>query len=189
MRSKVLLGAPFLVFVASCFVDTTGAQPIYLNPPKYCFSDIECDDNNPCTTDVCYASASGICVYTNLADGPFAGQIAGDCLRNDCKSGNPVIEQDPADVPDDSNPCTDDLCSAGFPSWNPKANGEPCQTGNLTGICLTNQCTDCGNGLKEGAETDTDCGGGCPSRCMNGQACLQNVDCISINCSAGVCAP
>jgi hypothetical protein len=45
------------------------------------------------------------------------------------------------------------------------------------------QCTD---GMKDGAETDVDCGGpsvnGCPARCVGGQACNCNDDCAADLC-------
>ena len=45
----------------------------------------------------------------------------------------------------------------------------------------------CGNGAKDGTETDLDCGGlGC-SDCANGKVCLIAADCISGICTDGVC--
>lgn len=41
----------------------------------------------------------------------------------------------------------------------------------------------CANGVKDGAETDIDCGGGfCTTRCGDGQACINNNDCSSGAC-------
>jgi hypothetical protein len=49
------------------------------------------------------------------------------------------------------------------------------------------QCLD---GVKDGAETDVDCGGpsvnGCPTRCLGGQGCLCNNDCASDVCFVDV---
>jgi hypothetical protein len=40
----------------------------------------------------------------------------------------------------------------------------------------------CSNGIKDGAETDKDCGGGqCPA-CTGGQACVADSDCDSGSC-------
>jgi hypothetical protein len=41
--------------------------------------------------------------------------------------------------------------------------------------------------VKNGAETDVDCGGGCVP-CAEGKLCLANADCLSASCVAGVCA-
>ncbi|NUP11514.1 MAG: hypothetical protein HOW73_36170 [Polyangiaceae bacterium] len=41
----------------------------------------------------------------------------------------------------------------------------------------------CENGVKDGAETDIDCGGGfCTSRCDDGQLCITDDDCLSSAC-------
>jgi hypothetical protein len=42
--------------------------------------------------------------------------------------------------------------------------------------------------VKNGSETDVDCGGSCPA-CPNGDTCNVNTDCQSGNCSQGTCAP
>lgn len=49
----------------------------------------------------------------------------------------------------------------------------------------TNPCT---NGVKDGNESDTDCGGSCAA-CDDGKQCTTSSDCQSMVCSAGVCAP
>jgi beta-glucosidase len=47
-------------------------------------------------------------------------------------------------------------------------------------------CTDT---VKNGNETDVDCGGPTCPDCPNGKTCLVNGDCVSGNCNVGVCAP
>ena len=46
----------------------------------------------------------------------------------------------------------------------------------------------CTDGLKNGAESDVDCGGTCPSKCADGKACGAPLDCGSGVCAAGRCA-
>jgi hypothetical protein len=41
--------------------------------------------------------------------------------------------------------------------------------------------------VKDGSETDVDCGGTCPTGCVTGQACLVNADCASMTCTAKLC--
>ncbi|MBI4699582.1 MAG: hypothetical protein HY744_00200, partial [Deltaproteobacteria bacterium] len=48
-------------------------------------------------------------------------------------------------------------------------------------ICLPHTCSD---SVKNGSETDVDCGGSCPAGCANGQGCAQPVDCASGFCNA-----
>jgi hypothetical protein len=42
--------------------------------------------------------------------------------------------------------------------------------------------------MKNGSETDIDCGGSCP-KCVNGKACVKPSDCASGKCEANACAP
>lgn len=44
----------------------------------------------------------------------------------------------------------------------------------------------CEDGVKNGDETDTDCGGSCP-RCANNQQCQNREDCASALCANNVC--
>lgn len=66
--------------------------------------------------------------------------------------------------------------------------------------CVAHQCVlpTCGDLVKDGTETDTDCGGTCIApqntspnlsarTCANGKACLNNTDCGSNFCSSLVC--
>jgi alpha-tubulin suppressor-like RCC1 family protein len=64
--------------------------------------------------------------------------------------------------------------------------GTDCQSGVcLSGICQAPGCTD---GVENGAETDTDCGGSCAD-CGVGSACSTGADCLSKACIAGICRP
>jgi len=45
----------------------------------------------------------------------------------------------------------------------------------------------CTDGVKNGAETDVDCGGGTCPACANGKTCLAGTDCASGVCTNGVC--
>jgi endo-1,4-beta-D-glucanase Y len=48
----------------------------------------------------------------------------------------------------------------------------------------TSSCTD---GLRNGSETDVDCGGTCAADCANGRACVAGSDCLSGVCTTGIC--
>jgi cohesin domain-containing protein len=45
----------------------------------------------------------------------------------------------------------------------------------------------CDDGVKDGSETDVDCGGGVCPACADGRGCLANGDCSSGLCSMGIC--
>jgi len=55
---------------------------------------------------------------------------------------------------------------------------------SATNTCATATCSD---GVKNGAETDTDCGGGTCNTCVAGKACKQASDCKSLYCAGGAC--
>uniref|UniRef100_A0A383VI98 Uncharacterized protein n=1 Tax=Tetradesmus obliquus TaxID=3088 RepID=A0A383VI98_TETOB len=54
------------------------------------------------------------------------------------------------------------------------------------GLCV--EAPTCANGIKDGRETDIDCGGGgCRALCMRTQACIDFRDCATGVCSGGIC--
>jgi Collagen triple helix repeat (20 copies) len=56
------------------------------------------------------------------------------------------------------------------------------------GTCSNNVCKapSCADGVRNGSETDTDCGGAC-SRCATGNMCGLSTDCQSAVCTTNVC--
>jgi len=52
------------------------------------------------------------------------------------------------------------------------------------GLCRTASCSDT---VKNGTETDVDCGGTCPADCGTGKMCSSAADCISKVCTSGKC--
>ena len=61
----------------------------------------------------------------------------------------------------------------------------PCSTS--TDVVLISLGPTCSNGIKDGTETDIDCGGLCATKCTVGQHCLVGGDCQSGTCTATVC--
>jgi len=59
-----------------------------------------------------------------------------------------------------------------------------------SGVCIDRRCAppSCSDGVRNGAETDVDCGGTCPV-CVDGSACTVNADCASLACTNSVCVP
>ncbi len=56
------------------------------------------------------------------------------------------------------------------------------------GVCTSGSTSSCKDGVKNGAETDVDCGGPVCPTCATGKACAVASDCTSGDCAAGVCA-
>lgn len=59
------------------------------------------------------------------------------------------------------------------------------------GVCLAQVCQapSCTDGIRNGGETATDCGGPTCTACGQGLFCLVNADCLSGNCDGGACGP
>ncbi|MCW5889977.1 MAG: hypothetical protein KIT14_05435 [bacterium] len=60
-----------------------------------------------------------------------------------------------------------------------------------SGVCLASVCQapTCFDGVHNGAETGTDCGGGSCPGCATGQGCFLGTDCLVGGCSGGICQP
>jgi hypothetical protein len=106
---------------------------------------VDCDDANPCTQDRCEA---GACVHEPVD--AALDDVANDCVDSVCEGGAIVEVADDSEVPTaDANPCTEDLCRGGEPTYEP-APGAPCGDG------LT--CDD--QGACIGCLSPTECPGG-----------------------------
>jgi len=112
--------------------------------------DDDCDgviDNNCGATAVCVTAADcpgsdsscqtrtctgGVCGVSNApAGGTVSPQVAGDCKTLVCDgTGNAVNVVFDADLPQDDNACTIDLCSNGTASHQPRAAGAACTDDN-----------------------------------------------------------
>ena len=101
-----------------------------------CEREVDCNDGNWCTFDFCVANMCSIMPATN---GPVGqGQVEGDCQTLACMDGELGSVVDDNDVPDDSNPCTMDACSAGTPAHDPAPDGTAC--GPNGAVCVAGQC-------------------------------------------------
>src|SRR5262249_33675611 len=147
------------------------------------------------------------CGFVNLVAGTLVGtQIPGDCKAIMCDgTGIAIAFLDNTDIPaDDGNSCTFQSCAGGVPVYPPAPAGMVCNQGgghfcDGSGTCV--QCLvnadcpggatcsagscvpTCVDGVKDGAETDVDCGGTC-APCAPGKNCLTNLDCMTNACDA-----
>lgn len=160
-----------------------------------------------CRTRICMG---GTCGFSNAASGtPTDNQIIGDCKHEICDGmGTVTTEPDATDTLDDMKDCTSDLCNAGSPENVPLAMGTVCASNGGTvcndqgscvecnasvdcadGLCLSNQCVPatCADAVKNGSETDIDCGGADCTRCADGLVCGIATDCQSGVCTNSLC--
>jgi hypothetical protein len=118
-----------------------------------------------CQTHTCTAGACGV---VNAAQGAVvAAQTAGDCHKAQC-DGAGAVESiiDNADLPVDSETCTQDVCTAGVPTNPPVAVGAVCAEGSGILCDGAGKCAAC--------LVATDCGG-------------VDTECQQRACIAGVC--
>ncbi len=81
-----------------------------------CGTDIECDDANPCTDDLC---EEGFCSAQHVAP-RIADELSGDCKALACVTGELEVVPDDTDIPeDDGIGCTIERCAGTFPQHNP----------------------------------------------------------------------
>jgi hypothetical protein len=155
------------------------------------------DDGNLCTKDICtngvpsnpFESSTKDCGASLVCDG--AGSCVG-CVNSNmcadpgtCKSGACDMGQcKSVNDPAGQNCQGNKVCDGG-------GNCVEClNNGDCTGtkICVNSVCiTSCNDSMKDGTETDVDCGGFCQANCANGKMCNGNNDCQSDICAGGTC--
>lgn len=140
----------------------------------------ECDDENLCTVDTC--DNKGECQHTPNANAvpPDSGN---PCQPYICKEGGLVQETLSDGTPCGMNMdgvlvCRQGACLSGC------LNDGDC--GNLMGVyCFDFSCISCIDNIKNGDETDVDCGGHC-KKCQ-GDPCTDPATCKTNKCVDGVC--
>jgi len=102
------------------------------------------------------------------------------CVANQCSDNH----KDGAETDIDCGGGTCSKCPNGKGCLtNTDCNSSACDATNH--VCVSSQCLD---NQKDGAETDTDCGGPTCTKCATGKACLTNTDCSSNACDANTLA-
>jgi len=96
-----------------------------------CLVDANCGADSDCQHHTC--GANHTCGVTNTPAGTAtASQTAGDCSVVQCDGlGGTITVNDDADVVDDGNVCTDDVCMAGAPTHPPTAARATCGGANI----------------------------------------------------------
>ncbi|APR76693.1 Tetratricopeptide TPR_2 repeat protein [Minicystis rosea] len=149
---------------------------------------------------------------------PEPSQVPHDCQKLLCDgTGTAKPVADDTDLPDDGEACTTDTCNSGAAVHTPVALDTDCTAqgpdpkkfcsdpaGTVPGtcvecntnaqcaslVCQDNKCLSaaCGDTVKNGDETDVDCGGSCGT-CDNSKQCKTATDCKSGYCQGTTCQP
>ena len=152
------------------------------------------------------ASSSGGDTGSSSGEGT-SGAVSASSGEGSSSSGDGGCKTvDDCPPPPGPGECVEATCEAGICGAGPVPQGTPCSGGKCdaggecveclsgadcpskvcnAGVCAAAACDD---KIKNGAESDVDCGGGCPG-CANGKTCGAPADCASKTCMGGVCAP
>jgi hypothetical protein len=163
-----------------------------------CFTELDCDDSNPCTTDAC---VSGACQNTNSTapcdDGLF-------CTADDVCSGGACVGSgdacpgqtcdeaanactgclDDAEC-DDAHPCTTDTCVGG--ACQNTNNTAPCDDGlfcTANDLCVDGVCVGSGDACPD--QLCDEASNLCVD-CLTAVECDDSNPCTTDACAAGVC--
>jgi hypothetical protein len=145
---KCAAGGPCLVNADcqfSCRADKTCAA---------CNAASDCPgDEKECVHRTCTA---GVCGSSHDAAGTvLTVQTTGDCKRRQCAAdGSVAVANDDTDVPEDHNPCTNDICTSGTPSHTLMPASSNC--GGANHCNATGQCIGC-SVASDCPGTDTSC--------------------------------
>ena len=148
--------------------------------------------DGPATGTTCAAGlcSAGVCGTAFVAAGTscndHAGVVcdgAGTCSAMHCADG--LMDADETDV--DCGGSCGATCQSAGPQQKCRGGGD-CLSGVCSGAPLLCQVPTCSDTVRNGSETDVDCGGGlCPS-CGVGHVCRLNGDCGTNLCAGGTCA-
>ncbi len=173
-----------------------------------CTSPDQCGLSSDCAP---WACNSAVCSLTFSPSGtPRLAQIPGDCKEMQCDgSGGEMTVNNDGDVP--ATACQMTSCVGGNVMSMPSAQGTACSVGNGKscdgeGNCvecntdadcgpsglfcdtISNTCFSCMDGVRNGDESDLDCGGERCVPCLQGQQCNTLKDCTgALVCADGIC--
>lgn len=121
----------------------------------------------PCSPFICAATACLATCTTNTQCATGAACVGTACVT--CPAGQTVCPNACVATATDVNNCG--TCGHVCPG----------------GACVSGVCQ-CGNGAKDGTETDVDCGGTCTAKCAVNKGCAVNGDCTTGSCVRLFCA-
>jgi hypothetical protein len=177
---------------------------------RFCREDRDCRNGVCAPSGICDAGSQGSC-----SDGvQNAGETDVDCgggLCAPCQLGHACeFDEDCASGFGVGTGCVDGICGGPSVCWDGRRNGHetgldcggrfcrPCLGGwscledadCFSGACELGICTTppdtCGDGERNGFETDVDCGGACPG-CPDGYTCGSGADCETSYCDVDMC--
>ena len=184
-------GAPSTTASGTTSSATSGTASSMSTGVLTCTTADQCPSDLPCVT---YACTMGQCVAANVTDGMMVPDDDGNCKKTVCMGGAPTTQPDPADIADDSNSCTLDVCSDNDePLHNPGNNGSDC--GPPGKHCFDGKCLECAT-AEQCPQSANPCqlatcfSGMCGlTDEQDGKSCAASTECKDAGvCAGGVCA-
>jgi hypothetical protein len=137
-----------------------------------CTTNADCAAGTHCSLGACMANAT-------CSDGATDGaETDVDCGGGTCATCG-VGKRCMGDTDCSTLTCRGNVCKC-------TTNADcPSNTHCSLGMCMANAT--CSDGVKNGAETDVDCGGGTCGTCGVGKVCAVDTDCTTVTCRGNVC--
>ena len=151
--------------------------------PQHCNDcSTACGSGQSCVLGVCKCAAPAVLCQGACTDVTSDAANCGACGMH-CAVGA-VCQSRVCGCPGAQRVCSGACTDVSSDKYNCGACGSYCP-----GVCSGNACLPtCTDGVKNGAETDIDCGGAACSKCANGKFCLAGTDCTGATCTGGKCA-
>ncbi|MEO7330696.1 MAG: hypothetical protein ABI193_19125, partial [Minicystis sp.] len=113
--------------------------------------------------------------------------FAGNCYANICMPAGWKCTDGIKNGTETAIDCGGSNCAAKCANGKTCAVNSDCTSGTCTGGVCGGAVVSCSDGIKNGTESDIDCGGSCASKCANGKTCGAGGDCSSTSCVTGIC--
>jgi hypothetical protein len=139
-----------------------------------CSSAMPCADGLECVAGICGTFEDATLESDQddgSADGTMSGEETSDGGDTSATSSGETTQTSATATPTSSDTTGDEESS------EVESSSEESETSQAS----------CANGIKDGDESDVDCGGSCPG-CDNGKECESDGDCLSAHCENGLCA-
>jgi len=158
-----------------------------------------CSTSSQCGTDG-YCELTGYCSFPDSAcsEQRRYDEYAGEGYSDVCVSEPPMTEPvahatggpgDPSSPPGSSDPRDEAIVEMDSTSTHEPGSTSDLAEGSSGDGSGIGAFANCADELRNGDETDVDCGGSDPTcaRCVDGQSCELPIDCASANCSSESC--